>query len=95
MVVHSPLPSDCGARMQYCWWFQESVFSNFLDPELAFYSDKMWFTLNAYRRSLSNKYWSTEDLYAVHKMLVYNLNVILWCTVSAWRIIGSIFFMKQ
>jgi hypothetical protein len=30
--VFSLLPSDCEARTGYCKWFQESVFSGFLDP---------------------------------------------------------------
>jgi hypothetical protein len=47
-VLHSLLPPDCEARIQYCGWFQKSVFSGLVDPELMFYSGDTWFTLSGY-----------------------------------------------
>jgi hypothetical protein len=44
-VIHSLLPPDYKARIQYCRWWQESVFSGLLGPEHMFYSDVVQFTL--------------------------------------------------
>jgi hypothetical protein len=43
-VIHSLLPSDCKARLCYCTWFQELVFSGLLSP----YSKKSRFILSGY-----------------------------------------------
>jgi hypothetical protein len=39
-VVHSFLPPDCEVTIQYCTWFQESVFKGLFVLELTFYSDR-------------------------------------------------------
>jgi hypothetical protein len=56
MAVHSLLPPDSKARIRYCRWFQELVFKGLLDPELACYSDKAWFTLSSYIKNKYNRY---------------------------------------
>jgi hypothetical protein len=48
-VVSGLLPPDCGARMRYCGWFQESVFDRRLEANLAFYSGESCFTSSGCR----------------------------------------------
>jgi hypothetical protein len=39
----------------------------------------------------NNCYWSSQNPYVTHKVLLYPVKVGVWCTVSA-RIIGPVFF---
>jgi hypothetical protein len=94
-VVHSFLPPDCQARIQYCRWFQESVFNGLLDPELMFYSDEEQFTLSRYMNSQNNRYWSTEYPHAVHEVPVHNFKVSVWHAISAQRRIQPLVLTKQ
>jgi hypothetical protein len=48
--------------------FRNLVFKGLLDPELACYSDKAWFTLSSYIKNKNNRYWSTENTHAVHEV---------------------------
>jgi hypothetical protein len=85
-VVHSLLTPDCKARIQYCRWLQELAFNGLLDPELMFYSNKVWCTLSGYVNSQYNRYWSTENPQAVHEVPLHDLKVGVWCAISARRI---------
>jgi hypothetical protein len=77
------LPPYYITRIQYCGWFQESVFSGLLDPELTFYSDEVWFISSGSVNSQNNKYWSTENPHAVHEEPMHDLKVGVWCANSA------------
>jgi hypothetical protein len=37
-VVHQLLPPDAEARINYCRWFQQSVYDGMVDPDLVFYT---------------------------------------------------------
>jgi hypothetical protein len=50
-VLHSLLLPDHKATIQYCRWLQKLRFNGLLNPELMFYSDGVWFTLNGYTKS--------------------------------------------
>jgi hypothetical protein len=94
-VLHSLLPPDCKTRIQYCRWIQKSVFSGLHGPELMFYSDEEWFSLSGYINSQNNRYWSTESHHAVHEVPLHDLKVGVWYAVSAWSIIGPMFFSRH
>jgi hypothetical protein len=64
------------------------VFNGLLDPELMLYSDEVW--LSGYVNSQNNRYWSTENPHAVHKVPLHDLNVTVWFAISAQRINGPI-----
>jgi hypothetical protein len=52
-------------------WFQESVLSGLLDPELMFYSDEAWFTFG-YTNNQNNRYLGTEISYAVYELPLHD-----------------------
>jgi hypothetical protein len=42
-VVHQLLPPDAEARINYCRWFQKSVYDGMFDPDFVFYTDEAYF----------------------------------------------------
>jgi hypothetical protein len=45
-VVHQLLPPDAEARINYCRWFQLSVYDGMVDPDFVFYTDEARFNLS-------------------------------------------------
>jgi hypothetical protein len=46
-------------------------------------------------KSQNNRYWRTENPYAVHEVPFHDIKVGVWCAVSTQGIIGAMFFMKR
>jgi hypothetical protein len=44
-VIHSLQPRDPANRVHFCSWFLQSVVEGEIDPQLIFFSDKVWFHL--------------------------------------------------
>jgi hypothetical protein len=42
----------------------------------------------------NSRYWSADDPRLIHKFLLHNFKVGVWCTNSVTRIIKSIFFLN-
>lgn len=59
--------------------------------QIGVFSDEYWFILNRTVNNLSNRYWYSENLYAVNVPL-YNFKVGVWYTMSAHKITGHLFF---
>jgi hypothetical protein len=59
-----------------------------------FYSDKAWYTLSGYINSQNNRYWSTENPYAVYEVPLHDLKVGVWCAISVRRTIQPMSFHK-
>jgi hypothetical protein len=91
--VHSLWSPDYEARVRFCRWFQDLVFNGFLGPELMFYSDKVWFTLSGYINRITGA--RTQNHHAVYEVSLHDLKVVVWHAITAWRIIGPIFFMER
>lgn len=58
-VVQELLPRDFEARMNYCYWFQNTFDDRLLD--FTFYSDEAWFHLSGYINSQNFRTWSSEN----------------------------------
>lgn len=84
-VICSLLPPDCEARIWCCTWCQKSVFNCLLDPEIAFYSDEVWFTLSGHVNGQYTKNSSCSSWSAI-------LKGRLWCTISDWRKVQRSFY---
>jgi hypothetical protein len=59
---------------------------------LPFYSDEAWFILIGYGNNQNNRYWSPESPHSVHGVSCSDVNVVVWCAVSAQRIIGPMLY---
>jgi hypothetical protein len=59
---------DWEARSWYCSWFQESVASQFIDPELVLFLDKARFMLMGMRAPRIT-FWCHENSSAFHEVL--------------------------
>lgn len=66
------------------------MFNGLLGPECTFYSDKACLTSRGYINSENNKYRSTENPYAVHKVSLSDMKIGIWYAISAPRITGSV-----
>jgi hypothetical protein len=55
------------------------------------FSDKDWLTLNMTVNNCINTQWYSEYLHAVDKVPLCDLNVGVWCAVSACKIIWHLF----
>ncbi|PSN33354.1 hypothetical protein C0J52_27713 [Blattella germanica] len=93
--VHNLLPPDSVARIEFCRWFQQSVYDGSLDPGLTFFSDEAWFTLNGRVNSQNNRYWGQEIPHEFHEIPLHDEIIEVWCAVSASRIIGQMFFEEK
>jgi hypothetical protein len=77
-VIQSLLPPDCAVRIQYCRWFQESVFKGLLTQNLHLILTRC----------------GTENPHAVHEVPLHDLKVRIWSVISAWRTIQPMSFHK-
>jgi hypothetical protein len=62
-----------------------------MNPQLAFFSDEQWFHLQGYINMQNNHYWSSQNPFLTHKLLLHPVKVGVWCAVRA-RIVGPVFF---
>jgi hypothetical protein len=93
-MVHQLLPPDAEARINYCRWFQQSVYDGMVDPDLVFYTNEAWFYLGGYVNSQNNYYWSAEKPLSIHEVPLHDVKIRVWCAISAYRIIGPVFFQE-
>jgi hypothetical protein len=63
--LYSLLPPYWEARTWYCRWFQDQYSTNFLTQNLVLFKRDMahW---SGYINSQNNRYWNTENTYALH-----------------------------
>jgi len=54
---------------------EASIFELFCDPELVFFSDETWLTVNSDVNSNREIYWCLEYLYAVRDVPFHGLNL--------------------
>jgi hypothetical protein len=87
-MVHQLLPPDAEARINYCRWFQQSVYDGMVDPDFVFYTDEAWFHLSGYVNSQNNRYWSAENPHSIHEVPLHDVKIGVWCAISAHRITG-------
>jgi hypothetical protein len=87
-VVHSLQLHDLVARLNFYNWNLESVHSDELDPKLTLFSDEPWFYLNTHVNTKS-RYWSVGNPHLRNKVPLHDVQVGVWCTLSAKRIITS------
>lgn len=92
IVVQELQPRDYEIRVNFSNWILRNVNDRVIDPHLIFFSDEAWFHLHGYVSSQNNRYWSTEKPDFVHEVPLHDQKIGVWCAVSAYRIIGPIFF---
>jgi hypothetical protein len=63
-----------------------------LDLLMFFMTDEAWFHLLGYVNSQNSRYWGTKNPHELHKQPLHDQKIGVWCSVSATRIIGPIFF---
>jgi hypothetical protein len=56
------------------------------------FSDEGWLHLQGYINTQNNRYWSSQNPYLTHEALLHPVKVGVWCTLSARRIVGPVFF---
>jgi hypothetical protein len=61
------------------------------DPKLTF-TDEANYNLSGYVNSQNNKYWSSENPYALIQLPLYAQQIGIWCAISVNHIIGPIFY---
>jgi hypothetical protein len=80
-VVHQLLPPDAEARINYCRWFQQSVYDGMVDPDLVFYTDKACFHLSGYVNSQNNRYCSAKSPHTIHEDQLHDRKIGVWCAI--------------
>jgi hypothetical protein len=55
-MFYQLLLPDAEARINYCRWFQQSVYDGIVDPDLMFDTNGAWFHLSSYVNSQNNRY---------------------------------------
>jgi hypothetical protein len=93
-VVHQLLPPDAEARINYCRWFQQSVYDGMVDPDFVFYTGKAWFRLSGNVNSQNNRYWSAENPHFIHEVPLHDVKIGVWYAITAHRIIGPVLFQE-
>jgi hypothetical protein len=93
-VVHSLLPPNDEARIQFCGSFRDLVSNGLLCLEFMFYSVKVWFILSGHVNRTTGA--GAQNHHAVYEVPLHSLKLGVLCAISAWRIIRPIFlFMEQ
>jgi len=59
------------------------------------FGDAVWFHINGYENSQNNRYWCAENCMLVREAPLRGCKVGVWCAVSATRIIGLFFFLRE
>jgi len=55
-------------------------------------AEDAWFHLLGYVNSQNSCIWASENPNAIHEEPLHSEKIGVWCGMSQWRIIGSIFF---
>jgi hypothetical protein len=58
----------------------------------VFFFDEAWFSLCGEVNFWNNQYWSAENPKFIHKLPFHDERIGVWCAISAYRIIGPIFY---
>jgi hypothetical protein len=94
-VIHALQPHDSVSMLRFCSWFLQSVIKGEIDPRLTFLSDEARFHLQGYINMQNNRYWSSKNPHLTHEAPLHPVKVGVWCALSARRIVGPVFLMKQ
>jgi hypothetical protein len=78
---------DPVARINFCYWFLQSIHDGEVDPQLVFFSDETWFSLCGEVNSQNNRFWSAENPRHIHEFPLHDEKIGVWCAISASRII--------
>jgi hypothetical protein len=90
-VMHTMQPSDPASRVHFCIWFLQCVTEDEIDLQL-FFSDEASFGLQGYINTQNSRYLSPQNPHLTYEDPLHPLKVCVWCTVSARRIVGPVFF---
>jgi hypothetical protein len=93
-LVYQLLPRVAEEGINYCRWFQQSLYDGVVDPELMFYTSEVWFHLSGYVTCQNSNYWSTKNPHSIHEVPLRDAKIGLWCVISAQRIIRALFFQE-
>jgi hypothetical protein len=67
--------------------FLQSAIEGEINVQLTLFSDEDWFHLQGYINMQNNCYWSSQNPHLTHKFLLHPMKVVVWCAVSARRIV--------
>jgi hypothetical protein len=90
--VHRIKHTDLNLRITFCNWLLHNVHNGISDPNLFFMSDEAWFHVSGYVNAQNSRIWDTKNPHVLHQRPLHDIKVGVWCAVSAWRVIGPIFF---
>jgi hypothetical protein len=69
-------------RINYCRWFQKSVYDGMVDPDLVIYTDEAWFHLSGYVNRQKNHYNSAENPHSIHEYPLHDVKTGVRCANS-------------
>jgi hypothetical protein len=69
------MPCDPGIMVHFCSWLLQSVAKGDIDPEFTFFSDEVWFHLQAYINTPNNRYGNSQNPHLTHKGLFHPVKV--------------------
>jgi hypothetical protein len=62
---------DPASRVHFCSWFLQSVVDGEIDQQTTFFSDEASIPLQGYINTQNNRYWSPQNPYVTHEVLLY------------------------
>jgi hypothetical protein len=67
--------ADHVARVRFCNWFCEAVFSFEIDPLLTYFPDEVWFYLKGHFNNQDSRYWSLDNPKVMNEVPLRNITV--------------------